>query len=93
MIHGRSPKMSDGVGGKNLTARNMPDMLGDEISMKWAPERALKLPTISICIVFSRRSDWRRREAAKTLLLGSKRAEKLPCLQINLVSSVSIVVN
>ena len=38
--------------GKNLTARNSPDMLGDKIGMKWAPVRALKLPTISICIVF-----------------------------------------
>ena len=41
-----------GGGGKNLTARNLPDMLGDKIGMKWAPVRALKLPTISICIVF-----------------------------------------
>ena len=46
MIHVR------GGGGKNLTARNLPDMLGDKIGMKWAPVRALKLPTISICIVF-----------------------------------------
>ena len=44
--------MSEGVGGENLTARNLPDMLGDKIGMKWAPVRALKLPTISICIVF-----------------------------------------
>ena len=44
--------MSEGVGEKNLTARNSPDMLGDKIGMKWAPVRALKLPTISICIVF-----------------------------------------
>ena len=52
MIHGRSANMSEGVGGKNLTARNLPDMLGGKIGMKWAPVRALKLPTISICIVF-----------------------------------------
>ena len=38
--------------GKNLTARNLPDVLGDKIGMKWVPVRALKLPTISICIVF-----------------------------------------
>ena len=44
--------MSEGVGRKNLTARNLPDMMGDEIGMKWDPVRALKLPTISICIVF-----------------------------------------
>ena len=44
--------MSEGGWGKNLTARNLPDMLGDKIGMKWAPVRALKLPTISICIVF-----------------------------------------
>ena len=41
-----------GVGGKNLAARNLPDMMGDKIDIKWAPVRALKLPTISICIVF-----------------------------------------
>ena len=29
-----------------------PDMLGAKIGMKWVPVRALKLPTISICIVF-----------------------------------------
>ena len=44
--------MSEGGGGKNLTARNSPDMLGGKIAMKWAPMRALKLPTISIHIVF-----------------------------------------
>ena len=44
--------MSEGVGGKNLTARILPDMLGDKIGMKWPPVRALKLATISICIVF-----------------------------------------
>ena len=37
---------------ENLTARILLDMLGDKISMKWVPVRALKLPTISICIVF-----------------------------------------
>ena len=52
MIHGGSPKMSWGVGVKNPAARNSPDMLGETIGMKWAPVRALKLPTISICIVF-----------------------------------------
>ena len=52
MIHGRSANMSEGAGGKNLTARNLPDMLGGKIAMEWAPVRALKLPTISICIVF-----------------------------------------
>ena len=44
--------MSEGVRVKNLTARNLLDMMGDKIGMKWAPVRALKLPTISICIVF-----------------------------------------
>ena len=44
--------MSEGGGVKNLTARKLPDMLGDKIGMKWVPVRALKLPTISICIVF-----------------------------------------
>ena len=29
-----------------------PDMLGAKIGMKWVPVRALKLPTISIGIVF-----------------------------------------
>ena len=52
MIHGKSANMTDGGGGKNLTARNLPDMLGDKSGMKWAVVRALKLPTISICIVF-----------------------------------------
>ena len=37
---------------KTLPARNSPDMLGEKIGMKQAPVRALKLPTISICIVF-----------------------------------------
>ncbi len=44
--------MSEGGGGKNLTARNCPDMLGEQIGMKGDPMRALKLPTISICIAF-----------------------------------------
>ena len=44
--------MSEGGGVKNLTAMNLQDMLGDNIGMKWHPVRALKLPTISICIVF-----------------------------------------
>jgi len=52
MIHGRSANMSEGVAGKNLTARNLSDMLGDQIGMKWAHVRALKLPTISISIIF-----------------------------------------
>ena len=41
-----------GVGGKNLTARNSPDMLGDRIGMKGVPVGALKLPSTSKCIVF-----------------------------------------
>ena len=52
MIHGKSANLLEGGGWKNLTARNLPDMLGDKIGMKWDPARALKLPTISICIVF-----------------------------------------
>ena len=52
MIHGRSANVPEGGRGKNLAARNLPDMLGDKIGMKWPPVRALKLPTISICIVF-----------------------------------------
>ena len=53
MNHGRSANLSEGGGRENLTARNLPDMLGDKIGMKWAAVRALKLPTIiSICIVF-----------------------------------------
>ena len=52
MIHGGSPKMSWGSGAKNLTARKSPDMLGGKMGTKRVPVRALKLPTISICIVF-----------------------------------------
>ena len=44
--------MSWGVGVKNLTARVAPDMLGGKMGTKWVTVRALKLPTISICIVF-----------------------------------------
>ena len=46
MIHGRSANMSEGVGVKNLTARNSPDMLGENIGMKRALVQALKLPAI-----------------------------------------------
>ena len=52
MIHGGSPNMSWGVGVKNLTARNSPDMLGDKIGMKQVPVRALNAPYSSKCIVF-----------------------------------------
>ena len=52
MIHGRSAKVSEGSGAKNLTARKSPDMLGGKMGTKRVPVRALKLPTISICIVF-----------------------------------------
>ena len=37
------PTCPRGVGG-NLTARNLPDMLGDKIGMKWDPAGALKDP-------------------------------------------------
>ena len=52
MIHGWSAKVSWGSGVKNLTARKSPDMLGGKMGTKRVPVRALKLPTISICIVF-----------------------------------------
>ena len=52
MIHGWSAKVSWGPGAKNLTARKSPDMLGGKMGTKRVPVRALKLPTISICIVF-----------------------------------------
>ena len=52
MIHGWSAKVSWGSGAKNLTARKSPDMLGGKMGTKRVPVRALKLPTISICIVF-----------------------------------------
>ena len=52
MIHGGSPNMSWGVGVKNLTARNSPDMLGEKICTKRVPVRALNIPTISKCTVF-----------------------------------------
>ena len=41
-----------GVGVKNLTARNSPDMLGDKIGMKQVPVQALNAPYSSKCIVF-----------------------------------------
>ena len=52
MIHGWSANVSWGVGVKNLTARNSPDMLGDKIGMKQVPVRALNAPYSSKCIVF-----------------------------------------
>ena len=52
MIQGWSAKVSWGSGTKNLTARMSPDMLGGKMGTKRVPVRALKLPTISICIVF-----------------------------------------
>ena len=50
MIHGWSANVAWGVGVKNLTARNSPDMLGDKIGMKQIP--ALNAPCSSKCIVF-----------------------------------------
>ena len=52
LIHGWSANVSWGVGVKNLTARNSPDMLGDKIGMKQVPVRALNAPYSSKCIVF-----------------------------------------
>ena len=52
LIHGWSANVSWGVGVKNLTARNSPDMLGDKIGMKQVPVRALNAPYSSKCIAF-----------------------------------------
>ena len=52
MIHGWSAKVSWGVGVKNLTARDVPDMLGGKMGMKRVAVRALKVSTISISTVF-----------------------------------------
>ena len=68
MIHGRSASMSEGVWGKHLTAGNLPDMLGDKIGMKRAPVRALKLPTVSIGIVFQGEAIGDDRKSPKPLL-------------------------
>ena len=38
-----------GGGGKNLTARIAPDMLGSKMGTKMVPVRALNAPTISKC--------------------------------------------
>ena len=38
-----------GGGGKNLTARIVPDMLGGKMGTKVVPVRALNAPTISKC--------------------------------------------
>ena len=40
-----------GGGGKNLTARIAPDMLGSKMGTKMVPVRALNTPTISKCTV------------------------------------------
>ena len=39
-------------GGGNLTARNLPDVLGGKMGTKRVPVRALKLPYPSKCTVF-----------------------------------------
>ena len=44
--------MAWGVGGKNLTARIVPDMLGRKMGTKRVPVGALNAPTISKCTVF-----------------------------------------
>ena len=41
--------MAWGVGGKNLTARIVPDMLGGKMGTKMVPVGALNAPTISKC--------------------------------------------
>ena len=41
--------MAWGVGGKNLTARIVPDMLGGKMGTKMVPVGALDAPTISKC--------------------------------------------
>ena len=41
--------MAWGGGGKNLTARIAPDMLGSKMGTKVVPVRALNAPTISKC--------------------------------------------
>ena len=43
--------MAWGGGGKDLTARIVPDMLGGKMGMKMVPVRALNAPTISKCTV------------------------------------------
>ena len=43
--------MAWGGGGKNLTARIAPDMLGSKMGTKMVPVRALNTPTISKCTV------------------------------------------
>ena len=48
-IHQGSPFMAWGVGGKNLTARIAPDMLGSKMGTEMVPVRALNTPTISKC--------------------------------------------
>ena len=76
LIHGWSANVSWGVGVKNLTARNSPDMLGDKIGMKQVPVRALKLPTISICIVFQGEAIRDDRKSPNPFILG--RSGKFP---------------
>ena len=44
-----SPFMAWGVGGKNLTARIVPDTLGGKMGAKVVPVRAVNAPTISKC--------------------------------------------
>ena len=43
--------MALGVGGKNLTARIVPDMLGGKMGTKRVPVGALNAPTILKCTV------------------------------------------
>ena len=52
MIHGWSAKVSWGVGVKNLTARDVPDMLGGKMGMKRVAVRALKAPSTISCAKF-----------------------------------------
>ena len=65
--------MSKGVGMKDLTARNWLDMLGEKIGMKRVPMRALKLPTILICIVFQGEAIGDDGKAPKPLSWGQNR--------------------
>ena len=41
--------MAWGAGGKNITARIVPDVLVSKMGMKMVPVRALNAPTISKC--------------------------------------------
>ena len=90
MTHGWSANMSEGVGVKNLTPRNSPDMSCEKIGMKRPPVRALKLPRISNCIVFQGEAIGDDGKSPKPLFgveTASFRVEVLGCFLVDFLGA------